>query len=208
MNSIRKKVGIGVVIVFLAFLFTTLYAGNSATGEAQVKLQLAVKYVHDKEFKMAALAYGEGIKIAYRQMFDRITGKNRSMAVDSGQISLESTGGKNAVKVTSGVTVAKYKQDQNEGIRISLNPALLEPAELRNQIKYYKCDMFQDPNQIFDLDRLQKEADSSCGTNLTPIKATSFNMTSNQGTFTNPGGLVVFLDENKKVVAYYYSQAE
>lgn len=55
--------------------FLTTYVSNTATGEAQVRLILATKYLRDNQFQKAVLSYGEGIAIAYRDAFYRLTGR-------------------------------------------------------------------------------------------------------------------------------------
>lgn len=78
MKNTKHRTAMALMAFILAFgILLTGYVGNTATGEARVKLDLAVKYMHESQYQKAILAYEEGITIAYRQAFERMIGKNK-----------------------------------------------------------------------------------------------------------------------------------
>ena len=80
MNNTKHRIGMTLItLILVAGIILTGYVGNTASGEARDRLDLAVKYLHESQYQKAILSYEEGIKIAYRQAYERMIGKNETV---------------------------------------------------------------------------------------------------------------------------------
>lgn len=127
-------------------------------------------------------------------------GYDTDKLIDNNQSSLA------GLEAKSGVTIKKYDQyagnQHMRGIEVYIEPSQL-PAAWQNKARYIKCDMRPGLSQV-TLENLQQLVDSNSGSRIEAIKS-GFNtkMISNSLPFDQPHGLVIFLDEQYKVVGYY-----
>lgn len=189
MNNKKQRITIALISFVLLSGMLTGYVGNTATGEAREKLDLAVKYLNENQYQMAILAYGEGITIAYRQAFERMLG----ISAQSDQV---------LIKTTTGVTVNPTYLGPNRGFKVNINPSEFSNDSLKQKAKYWKFD-FSPMSRTESTDKLNRLLASGGGSNLKTLGA---NITEEDITIGTAGAFyvqVIFLAEDKSAVGFF-----
>ena len=127
----KSRVTVILLATILCVFLLTTHVSNTATGEAQVKLILATKYLRDNQYQKAILSYGEGIVIAYRDAFYRLTGRT----MQGGPLTVYDYIPAEGLDLKYNVSVVSNGVSQNSILTtswVALGNSLYERTELRS----------------------------------------------------------------------------